>query len=117
LATRDGHRADVVADLVDRIYRAYFSEGRDIGDRTTLTAVANEAGLNARTAQQLGGSAGIVEVRALGRRADDLGIQTAPFLLINNIVGIRGSRSTASLRAKIEGASWFGIHRRRQHAA
>ena len=109
-AARDGQSADVVADLVDRIYRAHFSEGRDIATRTTLAEIAAEAGLDAaRTAEQLAGPDGIVEVQALGRRARALGIETPPFLLINNIVGIRGSRSTASLREKIEGGSWFGI--------
>lgn len=117
LAARDGQPAEVVAGLVDRIYRAHFSEGRDIENRTTLAALAGEAGLDAAlAAEQLAGPDGTIEVRALGRRAGDLGIETPPFLLINNIVGVRGSRSIAALREKIEGGSWFGI-RRRQRAA
>ena len=117
LAARDGQPAEVVADLVDRIYRAHFSEGRDIGNRTTLAELAGEAGLDAaRTAKQLAGPDGKIEVRGLGRRAGDLGVEAPPFLLINNIVGVRGSRSIATLREKIEGGSWFGI-RRRQRAA
>ena len=109
-AARDGQSPDLVADVVDRVYRAHFSEGRDIANRATLAEIAAEAGLDAaRIAEQLAGPDGIVEVQALGRRARALGIETPPFLLINNIVGIRGSRSTASLREKIEGGSWFGI--------
>jgi predicted DsbA family dithiol-disulfide isomerase len=117
LAAREGQPGEVVADLVDRIYRAHFSEGRDIGNRATLAEIAGEARLDpARTAEQLAGPEGKIEVRALGRRAGDLGIETPPFLLINNIVGVRGSRSIATLREKIEGGSWFGV-RQRQRAA
>lgn len=109
-AARGGQSADVVADVVDRVYRAHFSQGRDIANRATLAEIAAEAGLDdARIAEQLAGPDGVVEVHALGQRANELGIETPPFLLINNTVGIRGSRSTASLREKIEGASWFGI--------
>jgi predicted DsbA family dithiol-disulfide isomerase len=114
LAARDGQRRGVVADLVERSYRAHFSEGRDIGNRTTLAEIAGEAGLDAaRTAAQLVSQDGVLEVQALRRRAEDLGIETVPFLLINNAVGVRGSRSIASLREKIEGGSWFGVDRRR----
>lgn len=117
LAARDGQPAERVADLVERIYRAHFSEGRDIGNRTTLAQLAGEAGLDAaRTAAQLAGLDGQIEVRALGRRAGDLGIETPPFLLINNIVGVRGSRSIATLREKIEGGSWFGVSQRQRAA-
>jgi len=117
LATRDGQPAGVIADLVDRIYRAHFSEGRDIGSRTTLAELAGEAGLDAtRTAEQLAGPEGKVEVHTLERRASDLGIETPPFLLINNMIGVRGSRSIATLRGKIEGGSWFGIASRQRAA-
>jgi predicted DsbA family dithiol-disulfide isomerase len=110
LAARDGQRAEVVADLVDRIFRAHFSQGRDIGNRATLAELAGEAGLDAgRAAEQLASPDGKIEVRALARRAGDLGIEAPPFLLINNIVGVRGSRSVANLREKIEGGAWFGI--------
>ena len=118
LTARDGQSGDVVADLVDRVYRAYFSEGRDIGDRKTLAEIAAAAGLDpVRITEQLAGPDGIVEVHALGRRARELGIEAPPFLLVNNMVGIPGSRSTASLREKIEGGSWFGVERRRKRVA
>jgi predicted DsbA family dithiol-disulfide isomerase len=117
LAARDGQPAEVVSDLVNRIYRAHFSQGRDIGNRATLAELAGEAGLDAsRAAEQLASPDGKIEVRALGHRARNLGIETPPFLLINNIVGVRGSRSVANLREKIEGGAWFGI-RQHQRAA
>lgn len=112
LAARDAQRADMVDDLVDRIYRAHLSEGRDIGSRTTLATIAGEAGLDPeRAAKLLAGHDGVQEVRTLERRAARLGIETVPFLLINGMVGVRGSRSIPSLYETIQGASWFGVDR------
>ncbi|MCB4821481.1 DsbA family oxidoreductase [Roseicella aerolata] len=39
--------------VVERLFRAYFQEGRDIGDRTVLAALAGEAGLPALDAANL----------------------------------------------------------------
>ena len=114
---RNVQRPGIVDDVVERIYRAHWSEGRNIGSRTTLATLAAESGLDARrVAKLLAGDEGGVEVRALLRRAPDLGIETVPFMLINSIVGVRGSRSIADLREAIEGASWFGLDRRPQAA-
>jgi predicted DsbA family dithiol-disulfide isomerase len=117
LAERDGMRAEIIAALVDGIYRAHLSEGRDIGSRSTLAAIAAESGLNAQRAERwLAGQAGVTEVRALRRRASDLGIETVPFLLINGAVGVRGARSVSHLREMIEGGSWFGLRRQARAA-
>ena len=108
LAARDVRSTGVVDDLVDRIYRAHLSEGRDIGSRTTLATLAGESGLDPeRAAKLLAGHDGVQEVRSLERRAARLGIETVPFLLINGMVGVRGSRSMNSLYETIQGASWF----------
>ena len=37
-------------DVVERLFRAYFLEGRLIGDRDVLAAIAGEAGLSAAAA-------------------------------------------------------------------
>jgi len=37
-------------DIAHRVLKAYFAEGRDIGDQTVLAAIAGEAGLNASDA-------------------------------------------------------------------
>lgn len=39
------------ADVNERVLRAYFSEGRDIGDPDTLAAIATQAGLDAAAAR------------------------------------------------------------------
>lgn len=110
LAERERFPAEVVAALVDGIYRAHLSEGRDIGSRTTLAAIAAESGLDAPLVEKwLASHEGVIEVSALRRRATELGIENPPFLLINGAVGVRGARSVSHLREMIEGASWFGL--------
>ncbi len=51
--TLDSHRlirwaggVGVQDDVVERLFKAYFIEGRDIGDAAVLTAVAGEAGMD-----------------------------------------------------------------------
>ena len=107
-AEQQGLRAGLVAAVVDAIFRAHLSEGRDIGSRSTLAAIMAESGLDARGAEiWLAGQEGVDEVRALRRRASWLGIDTVPFLLINGAVGVRGTRSVPHLLEIIAGASWF----------
>src|SRR5208282_4109232 len=52
--TLDAHRlirwsasADTQREVVDRLFRAYFAEGRDVGDREVLIDIARESGLDA----------------------------------------------------------------------
>jgi predicted DsbA family dithiol-disulfide isomerase len=110
LAARDRVSGNSVDDLVERIYRAHLSEGRDIESPATLATLAGESGLDPhRVAALLAGRDGAEEVRALEHRATHLGIEAVPFLLINGMVGVRGSPSSHSLYETIQGASWFGL--------
>ena len=58
--TLDAHRlvrwaasANVQRDVVDRLFRAYFTEGRDIGDRAVLLDIAAECGMDASIVDKL----------------------------------------------------------------
>src|SRR5271166_6556704 len=58
--TLDAHRlirwaasAGAQAKVVDRLFRAYFVEGRDIGDRSVLVEIASECGLDADIVEKL----------------------------------------------------------------
>ena len=57
--TLDAHRlirwalsAGVQARVVDRLFEAYFVEGRDIGDRGVLVEIAGECGLDAHVGRK-----------------------------------------------------------------
>jgi len=79
--------------MVEALFRGYFLEGKNIGDVTTLTHVAAEAGLDrTETEEFLESEKGVVEVKAeeaVGRR---LGIRGVPYFVINGAVAISGAQ-------------------------
>ena len=80
-------------EVVEALFRAYFLEGKHIGDVKTLTHVAAEAGLDRTEAETfLASETGVVEVKAeeaIGRR---LGIRGVPYFVFNGTVSISGAQ-------------------------
>jgi predicted DsbA family dithiol-disulfide isomerase len=80
-------------EVVDTLFRAYFLEGKNIGDVKILTHVADEAGLDrTETETFLASDKGVVEVKgeeAVGRR---LGIRGVPYFVLNGTVAISGAQ-------------------------
>ncbi|KFX67181.1 DsbA family oxidoreductase [Paraburkholderia fungorum] len=75
------------AALYQAIYAAYFSEGRDIGSLDTLTAIAAENAFDAGDVRAyLLSEAGNQEMDAARARADKLGVQAVPTILIDGNV-------------------------------
>jgi predicted DsbA family dithiol-disulfide isomerase len=98
--TLDAHRliawVQVHADanpLVERLFRAYFLEGQNIGDRAVLAALAGEAGQDAAAARAfLDSGAGIDEARAADRKAREMGIGGVPFFIFDGRVAVSGAQ-------------------------
>ena len=80
-------------NVVEALFRAYFLEGQNIGEVTTLTHVAAEAGLDrTETEEFLESEKGVVEVKAeeaVGRR---LGIRGVPYVVFNGRISISGAQ-------------------------
>ena len=80
-------------EVVENLFRAYFLEGKNIGDLKTLAHVAVEAGLDrTETDTFLASEKGVVEVRAeeaVGRR---LGISGVPYFVLNGSISISGAQ-------------------------
>jgi predicted DsbA family dithiol-disulfide isomerase len=75
------------AALYQAIYAAYFSAGRDIGSLDILTAIAAENSFDAGDARAyLLSNAGNQEMDAARARADKLGVQAVPTILIDGNV-------------------------------
>lgn len=90
-------------DLSDAIYKAYFEDGRDIGDSDTLYAIAREQGLNAAALKQKVNT--IKMQKQLGEDlayAHRIGLSGVPFFLIDGKYGITGARPASSLAQSIE---------------
>jgi predicted DsbA family dithiol-disulfide isomerase len=107
--TRDAHRliawaqANGNADaLVERLFRGFFLEGRNIADRAALVALAAEAGMDASAAEAwLVSGSGQSEIAHAQTRARELGITGVPYFIFNGRVGLSGAHPPATIRDAI----------------
>ena len=96
-------RHDVTA-LVEAIFHAYFSAGRDIGDVAVLTEIAVAAGYKRDKVEAFFASnSGVDEVRALEAQAIEQGINSVPSVKIGDDI-ISGAQSVALFRVTLEDA-------------
>jgi len=107
--TRDAHRLIAWAQsrgdagpLVERLFRAYFQEGRYVGDRDTLAALAAEAGFDAEAARVwLESGLGADEITDAEARVRGLGITGVPFFIFDGRVGLSGAQPRQTMREAI----------------
>jgi predicted DsbA family dithiol-disulfide isomerase len=72
--------------LVERLFAAYFNEGRDIGDPSALADVGASAGLDrARIVAMLTSEEGQAEVRSELQRAMNLRVPGVPAVLVDGV--------------------------------
>src|SRR5271156_3575146 len=103
--TLDAHRlirwansAGVQGRVVDRLFKAYFVEGRDIGDRAVLTGIADECGLDARLVEKLlAEGADIDLVREEIAQAQAIGVSGVPFFIFADRLGVPGAQDPSVL--------------------
>ena len=96
----DAHRLIQLAKLnglgeaaEERLFKAYFTEGKDISDHLTLIILGDEIGLNGKLVKQMLDSDALTdEVRYDERQAGELGINGVPFFVINDRYGISGAQ-------------------------
>ena len=78
--------------VVDRLFEAYFVEGRDIGERAVLADVAGEAGLDRETAAAyLGSEAGRAEIAAEDEAVRRAGLTGVPTFVLDRHVLFSGA--------------------------
>lgn len=98
--TVDAHRLIWLADqygcqdaVVEALFRAYFTDGRDISNRQNLIAIVSEAGLDRSAAEAvLDGNEGmnvIEEGQKLSRRHQVTGV---PFFIVNTAITLSGAQ-------------------------
>ncbi|MGH6798411.1 MAG: DsbA family oxidoreductase, partial [Roseiarcus sp.] len=104
--TLDAHRlirwagsAGVQEKVVDRLFKAYFVEGRDIGDRGVLIDIAGECGLDAKLVEKLfseGADADLVRQEIAEAQA--IGVSGVPFFIFAGRLGVPGAQDSSVLR-------------------
>ena len=103
--TLDGHRLIAWAQrqrdatpLVERLFSAFFLEGRRMDDRDELARVAAESGWSREDAlAMLDSRAMHEEVQNESREALDVGIQGVPFFIFNGSIAVSGAQDPARL--------------------
>jgi predicted DsbA family dithiol-disulfide isomerase len=99
--TVDAHRLIWLADqhecqdaVMEGLFRAYFTEGRDISNRQTLTDVVVESGLERQLVEDIlnsdEGMEAIQEAEGLSRRH---GVSGVPFFIVNEKVALSGAQA------------------------
>ncbi len=100
--TLDAHRLihhagtqGLQGEAKERLLRAYFTEGRAIGERDTLVDVAVELGLDAdETRATLASDAYVEAVRHDELAAARYGIRGVPFFVVDGAFGVSGAQPT-----------------------
>jgi len=98
--TVDAHRLIWLADqhgcqdaVVEALFLAYFTEGRDISNRQTLIDVASEAGLNPTVAEtMLDSNDGMNVIEVTGNMSRRHQVSGVPFFIINNTITLSGAQ-------------------------
>lgn len=92
--------------LVDRIFRAHFIDGADIGSHAVLARLAAEQGIDGETTQAfLSSGEGTEFVHAENLHAHRLGINGVPCFLIDGEHAIAGAQETEVLERLLDLAS------------
>ncbi|HEX5864325.1 MAG TPA: DsbA family oxidoreductase [Casimicrobiaceae bacterium] len=110
--TRDVHRLIAWAQqrgdagsLVERLFRAYFIDGRWIGERNELATLAAEGGLSGDEARDvLASDLYSAEVEAEYREAQEAGISGVPFFIFNGRTAVSGAHDPDALLEAIAAA-------------
>ncbi len=81
--------------VIERLYRAYFTEQRSVFDRDSLVALAGEAGLDeAETRDVLERDVYAGAVADDVREARALGVSGVPFFVLGGRYGVSGAQAT-----------------------
>jgi predicted DsbA family dithiol-disulfide isomerase len=94
------------APVVDALFRAYFEEARDVGDRGVLLGIAESAGL--ARAQVEARWADAAEARRVAELEDSmkaLGISGVPTFILERKFGVSGAQPAEALAAAMREAA------------
>ncbi len=92
-------------ELVERMFRAYFVEGRYVGDRDELARIAREAGFEfGDAAAMLASDEERRDVLAEDREAREVGIGGVPFFIFNGRTAVSGAHDPQTLLQALDAA-------------
>jgi predicted DsbA family dithiol-disulfide isomerase len=100
--TRHAHRLIMIAkesgkhaEIVEALFKAYFTDGVDLTKKENLLNVAESVGMNrASTEIFLNSDSGTTEVAVAENELKKIGITGVPFYIVNDKFGISGAQSS-----------------------
>jgi predicted DsbA family dithiol-disulfide isomerase len=106
--TSAAHRLALAAqahgiDLMPALYRAGFSQGRDLFDEAVLTELAVAAGMSAEAIREaLSAPEWHAAMAADEQTAREMGIRGVPFFVFDNAVAVSGAQTAAALSQALD---------------
>ncbi len=99
--TMDAHRllhlaktTGVQNEVKEKLFAAYYTDGKDVGDTETLVQIGESAGLESdKIRAMLQSNQYLKEVRIDQFRGEQLGVQAVPFFVFNNKYAVSGAQS------------------------
>jgi predicted DsbA family dithiol-disulfide isomerase len=90
-------------EMAERLFKAYFTEGRHVGRVEDLADLAAEIGLDrAAAVSALNSEEFLADVRADQSLAQEYGIQGVPFFVIDGRYGVSGAQDPATFAQVLE---------------
>jgi predicted DsbA family dithiol-disulfide isomerase len=84
--------------LIEHLFIAQFIDGRNVGDRTVLTDIAGESGMDRLEVERyLASDEDVAEVRANAEEAQRMGISGVPFFIFNRKISASGAQPPEGL--------------------
>jgi len=103
--TVDAHRLIWIADqhgfqdaVVEALFRTYFTEGQDVGNRETLVDVGAETGLDRQVVEtMLGCEEGMGAIAKAREITQQYGVNGVPFFIINQKITLSGAQDSETI--------------------
>ena len=91
---RWAHTVERQTELVERLFMAYWSEGKDVGNRDVLAQCAGEAGINAEQIREfLDTEQDVAETHAEIEHATNIGVTGVPTFILAQSNALVGAQS------------------------
>ncbi|MEM5500881.1 DsbA family oxidoreductase [Ahrensia kielensis] len=89
--------------MVELLFKAYFQDGKNIGDHAVLTEIATEAGMDAKqVAARLKSEDGLLETRQAIDHAQQIGVSGVPCFIFDGKYGVSGAQAPETLAMAIK---------------
>ena len=101
--SRWAHTVERQTEMVERLFMAYWSEGKDVGDRDVLAQCAGEAGINAQQIRELlDTDQDVAETRTEIEHATNIGVTGVPTFILAQSYALVGAQSPEVLADAID---------------